>query len=147
MKHEFFTLTDEIILESSGWFLQIDESKKIRKVTVDDEIIVNNPYIVHLYSKDKEPQPTNGFKTFLVYFKNEGEGLDYHGITIIPTSSLPKFILNITQVKGMFNNKAYVKALAKRGKNKEDCIQELNNLIELCKSAIEQNKYVIHFGI
>lgn len=103
--------------------------------------------MVHFYSKDKEPQSVNGFKTFLVYFKNEGEGLDYHGITIIPTSSLPKFIQNIELAKKELDSKAYVRSLAKLKLKKEDCLQELNNLIELCKSAIEQNKYVIHFGI
>lgn len=143
MKHEFIMLKYEDVPKSVRYNLR----EGYNAVEVDDEIIVNNPYMVHLYSKDKEPQPTNGFKTFLVSFTNEGEGLDYHGNTIIPTSSLPQFIQNIELAKKEIDSKTCVKALARRKIKKENCIQELNNLIELCKSAIEQNKYVIHFGI
>ena len=61
---------------------------------------------------------------------NKGEGLDYYGNTIIPTESLEKFIKNIEQVKC-------------KPKYKE----QLKELIELCRKAIEEDKYVVHFGI
>lgn len=143
MKHEFIMLKYEDIPQSVMYTLR----KGHNVVEVDDEIIVNNPYMVHLYSRDKLPQPTNGFKTFLVSFTNEGEGLDYHGNTIIPTSSLPKFIQNIELAKKEVDDCIRSKKLARRFKIKEVYLNELDNLITLCKEAIEEEMYVIHFGI
>ena len=63
-------------------------------------------------------------------FKNLSEGLDYYGITILPTESLESFIKNLEQVKCKPKYK-----------------QQLKELIELCRKAIKEDKYVIHFGI
>ena len=142
MKHEFIMLKYDDIPQSVMCTLR----KGHDVVEVDDEIIIGNPYLVYLGTY-KKPQHIPGFKTFLVSFTNEADGLAYHGNTIIPTSSLPKFIRNIELTKKELDSKAYEKALARRKLKKEDCLKELDNLIELCQSAIEQNKYVIHFGI
>ncbi len=87
-------------------------------IKVSDDIILNNSLFL------------KGYNTFKVYWHNKGEGLDYYGNTIIPTESLEKFIENIEQVKCKPKYK-----------------QQLKDLIELCRKAIEEDKYVIHFGI
>lgn len=115
-------------------------------VEVDNEIIIGNPYLVH-FGKYKRPRNITGFKTSLVSFKNEGDGLDCDGNTIIPTSSLPKFIQNIELAKKEVDDCIRSKKLARRFKIKEMYLNELDNLITLCKEAIEEEMYVIHFGI
>ena len=66
------------------------------------------------------------FKSHWWYIGNIHEGLDYHGITIILNDDLEEFI-------GTLNNYKHV--------------TEIQNLISLCVSAIEQDKDIVHFGI
>ncbi|MBU5481447.1 hypothetical protein [Blautia sp. MSJ-19] len=53
----------------------------------------------------------------------EGKGLAYYGVTLIPPYSL----------------KAFIDAIAD--------IPELNELKKLLKQALDQNKWMIHYGI
>ena len=122
MKHKFFILEDEEVLSSSKWFLEITESQMKEKVSLYDDIIVNNP----LFFK--------GFKSFKVSFKNPGEGLDYCGVTIIPSSSMGDFQKNLIKVK--------------RQKNINDQLKKpIDDLIILTKKVAEKGLYLIHFGI
>lgn len=131
MDHEFYILKDEQKIGSPGWYF-VDDDEKLRSVFVNDEIIISNPYLVY-YGQNPKPPYIAGFKTFLVSFENEGDGLDYHGVTIIPATSLPMFIENIREVKLKLRRKKY--------------IEELDCLIDLCKYAFNNNKYVLHAGI
>ena len=120
MLHDFFLAKKNEFTDPEKEFNKLyDENKKNKYIIyIDDEIVLNNPLFL------------KGFKSFKCYFKNLSEGLDYYGITILPTESLEKFIKNIEQVKC-------------KPKYKE----QLKELIELCRKAIEEDKYVVHFGI
>ena len=117
MWHEFIIINAEEIPETTTYLL----IKGHEVCRVDNEIIVNNPLFLR------------GFKTFKVSFKNPGEGLDYHGNTIIPTSSLEQFISNIKMAQD----------------NCTDVVisGQLNKLISLCKKAETQGSYIMHFGL
>ena len=117
MNHEFIIINLEEIPETTTYLLK--DGHEI--CVVDNEIIVNNPLFL------------KGFKTFKVSFKNPGEGLDYHGNTIIPTSSLKQFISNIKMAQD----------------NCTDVVisGQLNKLISLCKKAETQGSYIMHFGL
>lgn len=128
MTHEFIKLKFEDVPE----IVMYDLREGHDVVEVDDDIILNNHYFISTGQRPKPPHIT-GFKTFLVYFDNVGDGLAYHGNTIIPTTSLPKFIENIQQAKKKIRKRKYLK--------------EMDNLIDLCNEALQQNMYVIHFGI
>lgn len=117
MKHEFIMIDVKDIPEQTSYSLRNGRSV----IFVDDSAIVNNVY----FSK--------GFETFKVSLKNRGEGLDYYGNTIIPTSSLEDFIKNIKQAQYKVSNHAIR--------------NQLDGLIQLCVNAKLENKYILHFGL
>ena len=117
MQHEFIKLDKNDIPETVTYLLKGDNEV----IVLDDCVIVNNPVFLR------------GFSTYKVSLKNAGEGLDYHGNTIIPTSSLPIFIANLKQAK-------------KNKEQKEYCCQ-ITRLIQFCQQAFEENKYIVHFGL
>ena len=139
MDHKFFILENEETLNEHRWFLKDDVSKYA--ILLHDDIIINNP----LFFK--------GFKSYKVSFNNPGEGLDYHGITIIPTTSLQDFKANVIKAReinvipeqifkgpdGDFKSKAI--------KIKPEIHTQLDELITLCEQAIDRKMYLIHFGL
>ena len=111
LSHKFFQMESEHILKEPKWFLSVDVPEKA--ILLSDDIIVNNPLFL------------KGFKTFKVSFNNPDEGLDYHGVTIIPSSSILDFLDNLIKVKG----------------------QKVHDLISLCNEVRDNGNYLIHFGI
>jgi hypothetical protein len=122
MIHEFFILNDEKILDNSGWWKNIrkDLMPNINVIEIHDDVVVNNKLFL------------KGFKSFKVSFTNPGEGLDYHGITIIPNTSLQEFQNNVTKAKEGINPQLQ---------------KQLDELLRLCETAIKEGKYIIHFGL
>lgn len=75
---------------------------------------------------DNQRDFSSSFKAHWVYIGNVHEGLDYHGITIILNEDLTQFITVLYKYK-------------KRS--------DIQKLIKLCQTALEQKKDIIHFGI
>lgn len=128
MIHEFIMLDKEDIPYTTTYALKGDN----KVIVLDDYIVANNPLFFH------------GFKTYKVSFKNESEGLDYHGNTIIPTSSIFDFLENIHKVrKGNLEPMMETTYVI----SKEMLEKQLEDLMIFCKKAIDENKYIIHFGL
>ena len=120
MLHDFFLANKNEFTDPEKEFNKLyDENKENKNIIyIHDEVVLNNPLFL------------KGFKSFKCSFKNLSEGLDYYGITILPAETLESFIKNLEQVKCKPKYK-----------------QQLKELIELCRKAIKEDKYVIHFGI
>lgn len=110
MKHEFIMIDVTDIPEQTSYSLR--NGRPV--ICVDDSVIVNNAYF------------SEGFDTFKVSLKNRGEGLDYYGNTIIPTSSLEDFIKNIRQAQCRVSD--------------QTIRDQLDGLIQLCINAKLENK-------
>lgn len=93
------------------------EPQKYNCISVDDEII--NGLI----------KPLSIMKTYFHSFNRPEYGLDHWGITLIPPESLLLFYEVIT-------SSSYFKKSV-----------ELNNLASLITKAIEEKKYMIHYGV
>ena len=119
MIHEFFVIDYEEIPKDKGCYRELKDGKKI--IEVHDDVIRRNK----LFFQD--------FRSFRVSFKNPGEGLDYLGITIIPSTSINDFMLNVTKAKEK------IKTLVLQ--------QQVDELILLCEQALKENKYIIHWGL
>lgn len=128
MKHEFIMLDKEEI----PYIATYDLKGENKVVFLDDYVVANNPLFFH------------GFKTYKVSFKNESEGLDYHGNTIIPTESISSFLENILKVRwGNLEPMMETRYII----SKDMIKKQLDDLIIFCKIAINKKKYIIHFGI
>jgi len=124
MTHEFIVTKKEEIPDytNANYVIDVCDMQKTRDVIiVNNDIIVNNK----LFQK--------GFKSFAVSFKNPSEGLDYHGMTIIPDTSISGFQANVIKAKES----------TRRWKIK----RQLDELIALCEKATKENLYIIHFGL
>ena len=84
-------------------------------VSVPDEVILANIKVF-----------ITGFSSYWDSFESPNEGLNYHGITIIPPDELPHFLhaLNRLETEG-----------------------SIKDLIMLCNDAISSNRHIVHFGI
>jgi hypothetical protein len=82
-----------------------------------DCISVNDDYIENILEKLRD------IDCYWHTFDVSGKGLAYSGITLIPTSSMQKFISVIEN------------------------IPELQDLKSLLSNAHKENKWIIHFGI
>ena len=118
MNHEFISLNRNDIPEVTTYELR--DGKDV--ILVDDELIIKNPVFLQ------------GFLTYQVSFKNQGEGLCYHGNTIIPTQSLETFLSRLRKYKQVVRKKRIF------------CSQ-INKLIQLCKDAQKNNECILHFGL
>ena len=87
------------------------EPEKYNCISIDDDVL----FAVSEKLKD--------IKSFWGKLGNESSGLDYYGVTMIPTESIPSFILIIKDHKEMAE---FCKLLAK---------------------AETENRWIIHFGI
>jgi len=97
------------------------EPEEYNCIFIDDDFI---DAIIHNFLED--------FKNMKTYFHNTsklGWGLNYCGITLIPSESLENFKDIITKA----NN--YYKSL------------KLESLINMISDAIKKNKFIIHYGI
>ena len=68
----------------------------------------------------------SSFKTYWWHMGNVHSGLNYYGITIIPNESLKQFIDILM---------------------KNDNRNDIRQLLDLCMTAVMQNKNIVHFGI
>lgn len=119
MTHEFFLIDYEDIPHDKGCYRELMYGKEV--IEVHDNAVRRNKLFFE------------GFNSFKVSFKNPSEGIDYLGITIIPTTSIKDFMQNVVKAR-------------KKNRNLDLQIQ-LDNLIVLCEQAIKENKYIIHFGL
>lgn len=89
MLHDFFLANKNEFTDPGKEFNKLyDENKENKNIIyIHDEVVLNNPLFL------------KGFKSFKCSFKNLSEGLDYYGITILPTESLESFIKNLEQGK------------------------------------------------
>lgn len=139
MIHNFFIIKyDEIPHDSRNYEL----IKVKNSIKVHDDIIVNNELFL------------DGFQSYKVSFDNPSKGLDYHGITIIPPSSLEDFLTNVIKAKDIkvipeevFKGPDGVFIKSKAVKIKPKIQAQLDELIALCKQAIDKKMYLIHFGL
>jgi hypothetical protein len=89
-----------------------------------------------------------------VSFRNQSEGLDYHGNTIIPPASLQDFLINVKKSREIkvipaeiFKGPDGDTFKSKAVKIKPEIHAQLDALIALCEKAIAENHYIIHFGL
>lgn len=115
--HEF-GIMNEIMYNVQYEFYEPEEYNCI---SVDDNLIEE---IINNYLEEFQNMKTYSHNTV-----NQGYGLDYCGITLIPPESLEKFNNIITSA------------------NKHYKSQELELLINKISEAIKNNKFLIHFGI
>lgn len=97
------------------------EPEEYNCIFIDDDFI---DAIIHNYLVD--------FKNMKTYFHNTSNlewGLNYCGITLIPSESLQNFKDIIT--KANIHYKSF----------------ELESLIKVISDAINKNKFIIHYGI
>ena len=140
MNHKFFILENAEILNEPRWFLNDEVSKN--SLILNDNVISNNP----LFFK--------GFESFKVSLKNAGEGLDYYGITIIPSKGLDNFIENLSKVteRKVIPKTTTIELGDDNFNSNEIKItplmhKQLIDIIALAKEAKEKDLYLIHFGL
>lgn len=111
MMHEFVMLPKDSISPNISY----STINQTSFTTIPDELVLTNINTFFV-----------GYSTYWDTFDCANEGLNYHGITIIPPSELPHFLRRLNQLQA-------------------EC--GINDLIVLCNSAISSNKYIVHFGI
>ncbi len=118
--HEFIALSD------TEWRSTKFVGHYEELVKANECVIVRDSIIMHNYKM---------FKSVLTHFvcteiPTEETGLNYYGITVIPNSSLPKFIDVLYHLHYAHNES--------RG---------ISKLITLSTKAKKENKAIVHFGI
>jgi len=116
-KHEFGIID---YFEENRWYSEY-EPEKYDCVSVGDELIEE---IIAKYGEE-----LTAIKTYYQVSAQAGSGLDYCGVTLIPPESLGQF------------RDLIIKA------NRHYRSPELELLIEKVSAAINENKYLIHYGI
>lgn len=127
LNHEFFSCNYNEIPDKSntnnviGEYSNLQKSKKKKSksaiIHINDDIIQKH----HNLFLDK-----SNFKTYNIDLRIMSEGLNYYGISIIPTKEINNFKRNLQQISDYPN---------------------IKELIILCDNTINNNKYIIHFGI
>jgi len=116
-KHEFGIID---FFEENKWYSDY-EPEKYSCISVSDDLIEE---LIIKYN-----QELTAIKTYFQITTQPGNGLDYHGVTLIPPESLRQFREIIVKANDHYQS------------------QELKLLIEKISDAISKNKYLIHYGI
>jgi hypothetical protein len=116
-KHEFGIID---AFEENKWYSNY-EPEKYNCVSVDDDLVCE---LIIKYNEELME-----LKTYFQVKTQQGTGLDYCGVTLIPPESLKQFRDIIMKANNYF--------IAK----------ELELLTEKITEAIIKNKYLIHYGI
>ncbi len=116
-KHEFGIIDS---LEENKWYSEY-EPEKYNCVSVNDNLIGE---LIIKYNEE-----LMAIKTYFQVTTQPGTGLDYCGVTLIPPESLNQFRGIIIKANSHYQS------------------QELELLIEKVSTAINENKYLIHYGI
>lgn len=109
--HEFISLHKDSVTEHISY----KAISQTNHVAIPDEVVLSNSQIF-----------LTGFHTYWDSLDSPNEGLNYHGVTIISTCELPRFVCTLKRLKA-------------------EC--GINDLILLCNSAIASKMYIVHFGI
>lgn len=116
-KHDFGIIN---IFEENKWYNSY-EPEKYNCISIDDGIIEK---VLIKYAGE-----LSTIKTYFHGITQPGTGLNYCGITLIPPVSLGQFKEVIIKANTRYQS------------------QELKLLIEKVIQAINENKYLIHYGI
>jgi len=116
-KHEFGIIDS---FEENRWYSEY-EPEKYNCVSVSDDLIEE---LITKYNEELME-----IKTYFQITTQPGAGLDYCGVTLIPPESLKQFRDVIIKANSHYQS------------------QELKLLIEKISAAINENKYLIHYGI
>lgn len=116
-KHEFGVID---FFEENKWYSEY-EPLKYDCISVDDDLVEEI-----LLNYDKEFMKV---KTYFQITTQPGHGLDYTGVTLIPQNSLKQFCDIITKANSQYRSR------------------ELELLIGKISDAMNENKYLIHYGI
>jgi len=116
-KHEFGIIDS---FEENKWYSEY-EPEKYNCISVNDDLIGE---LIIKYNKELK-----AIKTYFQVTTQPGTGLDYCGVTLIPPESLKQFIDVIIKANSHYQS------------------QELKLLIEKISNAIDEKKYLIHYGI
>jgi len=116
-KHEF-GIADSF--EENKWYSDY-EPEKYNCISVSDDMVEE---LIIKYSKE-----LNAVKAYFQISTQPGTGLDYCGVTLIPPESLEQLRKVIIMANSHYQS------------------QELELLIEKVSEAINENKYLIHYGI
>lgn len=116
-KHEFGIIDS---LQENKWYSSY-EPEKYNCISIDDYLIGE---LTIRYDEE-----LMAIKTYFAISTQVGNGLDYSGITIIPPKSLKQFRDIIIKANSQYQS------------------HELKLLIEKISNAINENKYLIHYGI
>lgn len=146
MNHKFCLLKKEDVPKNFKGFLKVYMNDNISKIEVHDSIINTN----RIKSKGEIVEGSSlflkGFKTFNVSGKalprynhkgeieSFGEGLNLDGITVIPNTSVNSFLENVKEAKNLKEATPNIKI-------------EIDSLIALCNRALEENLFIIHYGL
>jgi hypothetical protein len=98
------------------------EPKRYDCISVNDDLILF--HLIEEYGSE-----LSKIKTFFQSSSNPNFGLDYYGVTLIPPSSLEGFYDLIVLLREKYES------------------SELDSLIEKISKSINENKYLIHYGI
>jgi hypothetical protein len=116
-KHEFGIIES---FEENKWYSEY-EPEKYNCISVNDDLVEE---LIIKYNEE-----LIAIKTYYQVTTQPGTGLDYCGVTLIPPESLKQFRNIIIKANSQYQS------------------QELKLLIEKVSNAINENKYLIHYGI
>ncbi|HHV46284.1 MAG TPA: hypothetical protein GXX53_05255 [Tissierellia bacterium] len=116
-RHEFGIID---FFEENRWYSEY-KPEKYNCISVIDDLIEK---LIIKYNEE-----LMAIKTYFQVTTQPGTGLDYCGVTLIPPESLKQFRGIIIKANSYFQS------------------QELELLIKKVSTAINENKYLIHYGI